>query len=137
MSEIKVDTLTGKTTAGDITVTVGSTATAKLEQGLVKCWINANSAKTTINDSLNISSLDDDGAGDFGLNYTTSFSTVNYSWSGGLEDGGTTTAMWQVDFTNGTNATGSTDFESYYVTASNNRTNNDNYCHLNFLGDLA
>ena len=30
MSEIKVDTLTGKTTANDITVTVGATATQSL-----------------------------------------------------------------------------------------------------------
>ena len=39
MSEIKVDTLTGKTTANDITVTVGATATMSLEQGLTKAWV--------------------------------------------------------------------------------------------------
>ena len=33
MSEIKVDTLTGKTTAKTVTVTVGATATQSLEQG--------------------------------------------------------------------------------------------------------
>ena len=38
MSEIKVDTLTGKTTANDITVTVGASATQSLEQGLAKAW---------------------------------------------------------------------------------------------------
>ena len=127
-SVLNVDTIADKAGTGPVALT---------KQEAAKAWINANSAKTTINDSLNISSLDDDGAGDFGLNYATSFSTVNYSWAGGLNDGGTTTAMWQVDCTNGTNATGSTDFESYYVTSSNNRTNNDNYCHLNFQGDLA
>jgi len=129
-SELRVTTIANN--AGTESVN-----TTYVVNGTIKVWINANSAKTTINDSLNISSLDDDGAGDFGLNFTTSFSTVNYSWAGGLNDGGTTTAMWQVDCTNGTNATGSIDFESYYVTSSNNRTNNDNYCHLNFQGDLA
>ena len=38
MSEIKVDNLTGKTSAGDITVTVGATATMSLEQGLAKAF---------------------------------------------------------------------------------------------------
>ena len=37
MSEIKVDTLTGKTSAGDITVTSeGGAATMQLQQGLAK-----------------------------------------------------------------------------------------------------
>ena len=37
MSEIKVDTLTGKTSAGDITVTSeGGAATQSLQQGLAK-----------------------------------------------------------------------------------------------------
>tara|TARA_R100001015_G_C4419927_1_gene20937 strand:+ start:81 stop:476 length:396 start_codon:yes stop_codon:yes gene_type:complete len=129
-SELRVNTL--KDASGNNSVALSTVA-----NGSAKAWINANDAKTTINDSLNISSLDDDGAGDFGLHFTTSFSTVNYSWAGGLNDGGTSAAMWQVDCTNGTNAASSIDFESYYVTASNNRTNNDNYCHLNFLGDLA
>ena len=40
MSEIKVDTLTGKTTANDITVTIGASATMSLEQGLAKVWAN-------------------------------------------------------------------------------------------------
>ena len=35
MSEIKVDTLTGKTSAGDITVTDGSVTSAKLDPNLV------------------------------------------------------------------------------------------------------
>ena len=42
MSEIKTDKLTGVGTANDITVTVGATATAKLEQGLTKVWGSYN-----------------------------------------------------------------------------------------------
>ena len=43
MSEIKVDTLTGKTTAGDITVTSeGGAATMQLQQGLAKAWVGFN-----------------------------------------------------------------------------------------------
>jgi len=63
MSEIKVDTLTGKTTANDITVTVGASATQSLEQGLAKAFCTTD-GDTTVTDSLNISSATDDGSGD-------------------------------------------------------------------------
>ena len=60
MSEIKVDTLTGKTAANDITVTVGASATMSLEQGLAKAFISYNaSGDHSEDDSFNISSLTD------------------------------------------------------------------------------
>ena len=65
MSEIKVDTLTGKTTANDITVTVGASATAKLEQGLAKCWFNYDQDAPAVDDSFNITSITDVGTGQF------------------------------------------------------------------------
>ena len=47
MSEIKVDTLTGKTSAGDITVTSeGGAATMQLQQGLAKVWQNLDGSGT-------------------------------------------------------------------------------------------
>jgi len=65
MSEIKVDTLTGKTTANDITVTVGATATQSLHDGILKAHVAAyhSSGTPTINGSLNISSITDSGIG--------------------------------------------------------------------------
>jgi len=63
MSEIKVDTLTGKTTANDITVTVGATATMSLEQGLAKWWVNADGTAAAVQGSFNNSSFVDDGSG--------------------------------------------------------------------------
>ena len=62
MSEIKVDTLTGKTTANDITVTVGASVTMSMEQGLAKGWLGANNAAVQ-QDTLNFSSSSDDGTG--------------------------------------------------------------------------
>ena len=39
-SQLKVDTLTGVTTAGSIVVTgEGNSTTTNLQQGLAKCWI--------------------------------------------------------------------------------------------------
>lgn len=65
MSEIKVDTLTGKTTANDITVTVGASATQSLHDGILKAHVAAyhSGGTPTINGSLNISSITDSGIG--------------------------------------------------------------------------
>ena len=80
MSEIKVDTLTGKTTANDITVTVGATATAKLEQSLAKVWGNIDGTGTiALRDSFNLSSLTDDGSGAYDTSFTNSFNNTTYA----------------------------------------------------------
>jgi len=77
MSELKVDTLTGKTTANDITVTVGATATMSLEQGLCKAFIYQNTG-TTILKSLNVSTLVDNGTGDYIVNFSNNMNDVYY-----------------------------------------------------------
>ena len=84
MSEIKVDTLTGKTTANDITVTVGATATQSLEQGLVKHWcmFNSENATVTAADSLNLSSIGDNAPGQYYQNFTNNMGNTNYSCAG-------------------------------------------------------
>ena len=78
-SILKVDTITGVTTAGSIAVTgEGNSTTTNLQQGLAKAWINKPADGASINDSFNISSLDDDGTGDFGVHYANDFSSINY-----------------------------------------------------------
>jgi len=64
-SQLKVNTLTGVTTAGSIVVTgEGNSTTTSLQQGLCKCWVRYQSASTfVLNDSFNVSSLADGGAG--------------------------------------------------------------------------
>ena len=91
MSEIKVDTLTGKTTANDITVTVGATATMSLEQGLAKCWTRFNPSSNAELDSLNQSSRSDDGAGLCTVNFTNSFNNANHAGVSNCADGSTPT----------------------------------------------
>jgi len=78
MSEIKVDTLTGKTTANDITVTVGATATMSLEQGLAKAWGHFEGSDTTLDDSFNTASLTDNSTGNYTANFSNNMSNVNY-----------------------------------------------------------
>tara|TARA_Y200000002_G_C22611035_1_gene633819 strand:+ start:591 stop:1019 length:429 start_codon:yes stop_codon:yes gene_type:complete len=79
MSEIKVDTLTGKTTANDITVTAGATATMSLEQGLAKAWANINGSVTnnSVYDSLNVSSVADVSNGVKTITFTSAFNAGN------------------------------------------------------------
>lgn len=78
MSEIITDKLTGKTSAGDVTITSeGGSATMQLQQGLAKAWIDFNGTGTvSIDDSLNISSADDDGTGDYGFNFTSNMAST-------------------------------------------------------------
>jgi len=79
-SILKVDDLRGNTAAGNITITSeGGAATMQLQQGLVKAWNNTDSAGTTINDSFNISSLTDVGAGRQGHNVTNLFNNANHA----------------------------------------------------------
>ena len=103
MSEIKVDTLTGKTTANDITVTVGATATMSLEQGLAKAWFNFTGRGTAaLVDDFGITSLTDNGTGSFNLSYTANMSNSTYSFSNGQG--------WDVGTTNSTTSGTDKDF---------------------------
>jgi hypothetical protein len=65
MSEILVDNLTGKTSAGSVTVTSeGGAATQSLQQGLCKHWITFDGTGTvSVTDSLNNASLTDRATG--------------------------------------------------------------------------
>ena len=88
MSEILVDNLTGKTSAGDITVTSeGGAATMQLQQGLAKAFMHYDVSTNTIDDSLNISTVRDNNTGDFDIvvtnNYGNSTPSINLTtgWS--------------------------------------------------------
>ena len=64
-STLKINTLTGVTTAGSIAVTgEGNSTTTNLQQGLAKSWITLTSASSFTNhDSFNVTTLTDAGAG--------------------------------------------------------------------------
>ena len=138
MSTIFVNTLTGTSTAGSIAVTgEGNSTTTNLQQGLAKVWIDAAQDLASISDSFNISSLDDDGTGDGGLNYTNNFGSANYCPKISSDDRGATIGSSQGDFTNGTKTASGVDFEVYFITADNNRTNFDMAPFITIHGDLA
>ena len=73
MSTVIVNTLTGTTTAGSISVTgEGNSTTTNLQQGLAKFWIHMHysGGTPTTQDSLNSASNTDSGTGDVNFNFT-------------------------------------------------------------------
>ena len=65
------------------------TAGTTLNQGLAKAHMRSPSNHASISDSFNVSSLDDDGTGDFGINYTNNFSNTSYYPMVHIPSGGT------------------------------------------------
>ena len=84
-SQLKVDTITGVTTAGSISVTgEGNSTTTNMQQGLAKAWNNMNGTGTiATRDSFNIASISDEGTGNYKHNFTNSMgSTEDFVASG-------------------------------------------------------
>jgi hypothetical protein len=81
MSEIITDNLTGKTSAGNVTITSeGGSATQSLQQGVLKMWCLVGGGGTpTITDSLNVASLIDNDIGEIHHNFVNNMSNANFS----------------------------------------------------------
>ena len=144
MSTLLLNTLTGKTSAGSIVVTgEGGSTTTNLQQGVAKSWINYKQAATFVtNDSFNISSVNDDGAGLGDTNYTNNFGNANYAAVGGSgRDAHTSSAAYWTFPTRGASSvysTSSTSWTSGYNATSDNLTAADLVLNLvSIHGDLA
>jgi hypothetical protein len=138
MSEILVNKLTGTSTAGDITVTSeGGAVTMQLQQGLAKAWqsITASGGTPSFNDSFNTSSILDSNVGRYTLNFSNSFSSVNYAVTGSCQTSSTSQLSNSGEFRVGDLTTGTEAFstanEGQTVFVDCPRT------HIHQLGDLA
>ena len=77
-SLLKVDSLTGVTTAKTVTVTVGSSVTQSLNEGIAKTWFRYDQrVGPTVESSLNVSSAVDDAAGKYSINITNALPAEN------------------------------------------------------------
>jgi len=113
-SELKVNKLTGVTTAGSISVTgEGNSTTTNLQQGLAKAWnkFQGDAGSISVDDSFNASSLEDVGTGEYRSIYTNNMNNDDYAhsvssafYSGVGSDTDTTTS--RIRYFNG-NASGS------------------------------
>jgi hypothetical protein len=82
VSEIAIDKLKGVSAASSISVVgEGGTTTTNLQQGIAKCWFQiTQDSSHSIDDSFNVGSIADGGAGETTVNFTNAMS--NSDWSG-------------------------------------------------------
>ena len=71
-SELRVNTL--KDASGN-----NSVATSFVAGGSAKAWGHLAAGGASLPDSFNLSSIDDDGTGEYGLNYTSAMNSATYS----------------------------------------------------------
>tara|TARA_R100001443_G_scaffold24458_1_gene36867 strand:- start:39 stop:476 length:438 start_codon:yes stop_codon:yes gene_type:complete len=145
MSSIFVDTIrkTGGTLGTDIRVGATSVyesdnstgTTQNLVQGLAKCWFQITGVSTaSLNDSLNVSSFNDEGTANYKITYSNNMNNTTYSYSNG--------SGWDVGGTNSTyNGTDKDEIltstlEIYHVNASDAATD-ANLSMGSIHGDLA
>lgn len=85
MSTIKVDTVQS-TGGGAVTLT---------NQHAAKAWVtfDGTASGATIGDSFNVSSSDDDGTGDYGINFSNAMGNANYSCTFGDGEGTSSSGM--------------------------------------------
>ncbi len=68
------------------------TANTVVNEAVCRGWINFNGTGViAIRDSFNVSSIVDNGAGDYTINWDTDFANVDYSWTFGATNFGSTT----------------------------------------------
>jgi hypothetical protein len=79
-SQLKVDKLQGRTTAGSIVVTSeGTSVETNLQQGLIKAWaLNENVSTLSVYDSFNQASTTDTATGVLTWAVTNNFSSANF-----------------------------------------------------------
>ena len=106
MSTIRTNTLL----AADGTSTTEPSIPA-LDQRMATAWVNFNGTGTVaIRDSYNVSSITDNGTGDYNMNFTTAMDNSNYAiatatrdvnWFGVVPTGPTTSLVNVKNYNNG------------------------------------
>ncbi len=56
-----------------------STAMSTINQGTAKVWSHVAAGGASLPDSFNCSSIDDDGTGEYGINFSNNMGSANYS----------------------------------------------------------
>jgi len=73
-------------TSATVTASALTTASGSAPSYSARAWVNFNGTGTVaINASGNVSSITDNGTGDYTVNFTTSMPDANYSWSYGSQ----------------------------------------------------
>ena len=153
MSELILDTITGKTTA--TTVTIGSTPVVSasatsmtirgegaeqtsIQQGLAKVWVQHNDG--TAADSFNMGTITDHDAGDFTYPFTNPMRAAgNYTISGFVSDNASRVATHSMNTSDEVAAAGSARINTAFTANTNGGTTllDCNNTSLIIHGDLA
>ena len=99
----------------------GVLATQNGMTGIAKAWVNFNGTGTVaIRNSFNVSSITDNGTGDYTVNFTTAMPNANYAvaCSGSLNASNTGDYGFNVQKTFGTNTTTSVRIVAVYANGS-------------------
>ena len=77
--------MAGRLTVSTLNNDTGPLATQNGMTGIPKAWVNFNGTGTVaIRDSFNVSSITDNGTGDYTINFTTAMSNTNYASVSGV-----------------------------------------------------
>jgi len=132
-STLKLNTLTGASTAGSIAVTgEGNSTTTNLQQGLCKAWTVCDMGDNALDDSSNVSSLTDEGTGRFYLTFTNSFSSVSHSDGAFFGSSGA-----HISYAGDTAKTASITGSIICSNSSNSAVDGSPYINVTSHGDLA
>ena len=115
----------------NITDGTDTVETGYVVNGSAKAWVNFNGTGTiAIRNSLNTSSVSDNGIGVYGTNYSSHFNAADYSYQGCCIDlfYGSMVSPYGSISTNGFN---------FYTHGQNQATYDANTCAVESTGDLA
>jgi hypothetical protein len=130
MSTLRTNALEGMDAKNSITIVagLGNVTTANVQQGLLMGWLHGGS-DASLQDSLNISSGNDDGTGEYTYTYTNNMtSTALYSATTGTQTSGN-------NLSNPRNITSSTVVVHVHVADSGSANDNNHFAQV--AGDLA
>jgi len=140
-STLKINTLTGVSTAGSIAVTgEGNSTTTNLQQGLAKAWVNfdGTASGAAARDSFNVSGMTDNGTGDHTITINNDFGNANYSAVGCCIAGTGSGNNGQVVSSIGSGSNAPAGSIRIAVQYSSNQSKNDvDGVSVHFCGDLA
>mgnify|MGYP004461615235 FL=1 len=125
--------VTGVHTVGNNAVYTsdGGAVTQNLVQGLVKTWVSVGGGTMDIDDSLNVSSRDDDSTGQTGINMTNAFNSANVGYAVTVSHSSMTSGKNGIRTENKANG-------AFDITCVANDTNVDpDFVHAQCTGDLA
>ena len=139
-SLLKVDALTGVTTAGSISVTgEGNSTTTNLQQGLCKGWALTDFAAAQNDDSFNVSAYTDYAAGYGQLSWNNYFNNANYAVAQACS--GSSTNPNAIPGSQGNSSKGTGTIRIVAMDSSNATPSGDNIDYAEFgtvaMGDLA